>query len=113
MDGRAVDALIEVEWARYQLGAIPVSELPDLGVRLLQAGAGEVELAELAALPPPPLGSSAACRGRVRRRRTRPRSAVPDRSDAASRPGPLLAAAIADGRLDAATGGGLIDRLLR
>lgn len=48
--GRTVDALMEVEWAKYQLGAVAAIDLPSVGVRLLQAGAEDVEVAELAAL---------------------------------------------------------------
>jgi hypothetical protein len=109
--GREANALIEVEWAKYQLGATPVIDLPSVGVRLFLAGVDDVEVAELAALPaaaPRPAAEDAFdAIGRAR--------GLPFLTDPARRLdlGRVLTGAIADGRLDAAAGAGLIHRLLR
>jgi hypothetical protein len=108
---RGVDALLEVEWAKYQLGAVPVVDLPSVGVWLLEAGAGDVEVAELAALPaaaPRPAAEDAF--DAIGRARDLPFLTDPTRRLDLGR---VLTVAIADARLDAAAGAGLIYRLLR
>jgi hypothetical protein len=109
--GCEVDALIEVEWAKYQLGVTSVIDLPSVGVRLLLAGVDDMEVAELAALPaaaPRPAAEDAF--DKIGRARDLPFLTDPTRRLDLGR---VLTDAIADGRLDAAAGADLIHRLLR